>query len=187
MQLFAVTIERTVRRKLTIAANNPDLATKIAANTLPAGHRIISTTAIDTETMAGIPAEDLGYEALDHILQQLWLPREGHAWRISDWLAMAMVDADDLKTANKSLAVAGLRVSDGWNVPHLLIASPFSHPQIAEWTRGRDFGGGIFLPALAALNGAYRPKTGYTFAGITSRVVAIPMQTVMDSTVTPTP
>jgi hypothetical protein len=63
-------------------------------------------------------------------------------------------------------------------VPHLLIASPFSHPQIADWTRKHDFGGSLFLPALAALNGAYRPKVGFTFSGISSRVVAVPMTVV---------
>lgn len=187
MQTFAVTIERTLRRKLHIVAGSADQARTVAHRTLPEGHRIIAAQPISTEVLAGIPAEDLGLEALDHILTRDWLPQGGLPnATISDWLAMAMVDQADRITANKSLAMAGLRVSlitEGENGTfYLLIASPFSHPQIADWTQGRDFGGSLFLPALAALRGAYRPKVSFTFAGIARRVVAIPMQTVMDST-----
>lgn len=190
MQVFAVTVERTLRRKLHIAAASADQARQTAGLTLPDGHRIVGATPINDELLMGMPAADLGVEALDHILQRNWLPRAGERVQLLfDWLAFALRDINYRAIANKSLAIAGLRVSDMPDIlsadhretPHLLIASPFSHPQIADWTRGRDFDGSLFLPALAALHGAYRPKTGFTFRGITSRVVAIPMTTVMDA------
>lgn len=184
MQIFALTVERTLRRKLHIAARDADHARQIAAQTLPAGQRIIAASAVNTETLAGLPAADLGFEALDHLLQRCWMPLDGKAdQRIADWLDFAMIDDAKREIANKSLAMAGLRIRDmgpegARPVPHLLIASPFSHPQIADWTRNHDFGGSLFLPALTALDGAYRPKVGFTFSGISSRVVAMPMTVV---------
>ena len=184
MQTFAVTVERTLRRKLHIVAKTADEARIKGARCLAEGHRIVGAQPVNMETSITDVAPELGITALDSILDREWLAygTKPHQ-RVIDWVRRARVSSPDHIAANKSLAMAGLRVKSmvagDTGQECLLIMSPYTHPQIAEWTHGREFGGAMLLPALAALPGAWRAGLA-TIGGTTGRVVAVPMQAVLE-------
>ena len=184
MQTFAVTVERTLRRKLHIVAKTADEARIKGARCLAEGHRIVGAQPVNMETSITDVAPELGITALDSILDREWLAygTKPHQ-RVIDWVRRARVSSPDHIAANKSLAMAGLRVKlmveGDTGQECLLIMSPYTHPQIAEWTHGREFGGAMLLPALAALPGAWRAGLA-TIGGTTGRVVAVPMQAVLE-------
>jgi hypothetical protein len=169
MQVYAVTITEQRERRIRLAAASREGAIEAARAVARPKDRVVDVR------LWGERDTRAGEEALSHLLSRDYLTFDGKPYAggiaptVGDWLTRA---AGGLLAANERLALAGLRVLER----RVFVGSPSSIPALAGWFRGTAWEGPELLAVLALLPGALR--TNCTFAGLRSRAVSLPMESV---------
>lgn len=179
MQVFSVTVERLASRRLQVLAASADRAIAMVQATLPSGARATKASPLHDESLTGSVGCGMGVEAIDHLLERDFLAVDGRPTLVRDWVLLAR-QLSERDRANRALAMAGMRIIMGDRVEEyfLAVGSAISVPLLAHWCDGTPFAGAALLPTLASIPGALRPRSGFTFAGVPSRVVLIPAENV---------
>lgn len=166
MDVYTVTVRETRLRRIQLVAESVDAACSAAAAVLDDGARVVDAQLHAEREPAAARS------ALDRLLTRdfLTLP-SGPTGTVGDWVYHAAKGQD---WALDKLPLIGLRLEPGG----LVIGSPTSVPALAAWFRGTPWAKAELLAVLALVPGARR--TNRTLAGVKSRAVILPIDTVLD-------
>lgn len=167
MRVYVAEIETRRTRAVRLVAASAEAAHRSAGVLLNAGDRLLRVDPLAERTPASAIA------ALRRLCDRDFLPLDVDGRlvpaSVRDWIDWAATDGARADALNPTLALAGLRVTEG----SLIVASPRSIPLLADWFHGSAWAGAALVQTLLELPGAAR--TARTFAGINARAVSLPL------------